>query len=207
MKLTELLLAELEREAAGTRSALARVPEGQNDWKPHPKSMALGYLASLVATMPSWVSSMVKQDELDLKSPGAAKFKPLEWRTRAELASALEASVGEAREALQNTNDEHLMTPWKLVIGDEVVNENPRHVMIADSVFNHLALHRGQLTVYLRLNEASMPAICKPTVITGTSTGTPGDPGHSCTPSQPLRNLLRNFVLAAAVVTVMCSLL
>ena len=76
MKLTELLLAELEREADGTRSALARVPEGHNDWKPHPKSMPLGYLASLVATMPSWVAMMVNQDELDLKSPGAAKFKP-----------------------------------------------------------------------------------------------------------------------------------
>lgn len=207
MKLTELLLAELEREAAGTRSALARVPEGQNDWKPHPRSMPLGYLASLVATLPSWVASMVNQDELDLKSPGAAKFKPLEWRTRAELASALELSVAEAREALQKTTDDHLMTPWKIVIGDEVVNENPRHVMIADSVFNHLAHHRGQLTVYLRLNEASVPAISGPSGITGTLTGTTGALEHSCTASQPLRNLLRNFVLAAAVVTVMCSLL
>ena len=207
MKLTELLLAELEREAAGTRSALARVPEGQNDWKPHPKSMPIGYLAWLVATMPSWVASMVNQDELDLKSPGAAKFKPLEWHTRAELVAALDSSHAEAREALQNTTDEHLMTPWKIVIGDEVVNENPRHIMIADSVFNHLAHHRGQLTVYLRLNEASVPAISGPSGITGTLTGTTGASGHTCTPSQPLRNLLRNFVLAAAVVTVMCSLL
>jgi uncharacterized damage-inducible protein DinB len=207
MKLTELLLAELEREADGTRRALARVPEGQNDWQPHPKSMPLGYLASLVATMPSWVAAMVNQDELDLKSPGAAKFKPLQWRTRAELASALEGSVAEAREALQNTTDEHLMTPWKFVIGDEVVNENPRHVMIADSVFNHLVHHRGQLSVYLRLNEASVPAISGSAAITGSLSEATGGPGHACTPSQPLRNLLRNFVLAAAVVTVMCSLL
>ena len=91
MKLTDLLLAELEREADGTRNALARVPEGHNDWKPHPKSMPLGYLASLVATMPSWVAMMVNQDELDLKSPAAAKFKPLEWRTRAELAMSEKA--------------------------------------------------------------------------------------------------------------------
>ena len=167
MKLTDLFLAELEREAAGTRSALARVPEGHNDWKPHPKSMPLGYLASLVATMPSWVAMMVKQDELDLKSPGAAKFKPLEWRKRAELVAALDRGLAEAREALRNTTDEHLMTPWKFVIGGQVVDENPRHVMITNAVFSHLAHHRGQLTVYLRLNEASVPAIYGPSADEG----------------------------------------
>jgi uncharacterized damage-inducible protein DinB len=167
MKLTDLLLAALDREAAGTRSALQRVPEGHNDWKPHPKSMPLGYLASLVATMPSWVAMMVKQDELDLKSAGAARFKPLEWRTRAELVSALDSAVAEAREALQNTTEEHLLTPWKFVVGGHVASENPRHVMIADAVFNHLAHHRGQLTVYLRLNDASVPAIYGPSADEG----------------------------------------
>jgi uncharacterized damage-inducible protein DinB len=102
---------------------------------------------------------MVNQDELDLKSPAAARFRPLEWRTRAELASALDASVAEARAALQNTTDEHLLTPWRFVIGEHVASESPRHVMIADEVFNHLAHHRGQLTVYLRLNDGSVPAI------------------------------------------------
>lgn len=167
MKLTDLLLAELDREAAGTRSALERVPEGHNDWKPHPESMPLGYLASLVATMPSWIVSMVNHEQLDLKSADAAKFKPLEWRTRAELVSALDGCVAEAREALKNTTDDHLLKPWKLVVGDHVASENPRHVMIADSVFNHLAHHRGQLTVYLRLNEASVPAIYGPSADEG----------------------------------------
>jgi uncharacterized damage-inducible protein DinB len=162
MKLTDLLLADLEREATTTRSALQRVPEGHNDWKPHPKSMPLGYLASLVATMLSWVVTMVKQDELDLRSPGAAKFEPLEWRKRDELVAALDAGVAEAREALQNTTDEHLLTPWKFVVGSHVADENLRHIMIADAVFSHLAHHRGQLTVYLRLNESSVPALYGP---------------------------------------------
>jgi uncharacterized damage-inducible protein DinB len=167
MKVTDLFLAELEREAASSRATLERLPEGHNDWKPHPKSMPLGYLASLVATMPSWVVSMVKQDELDLKSPAAAKFKPLEWRKRSELVAALDAAVAEAREALRNTTDDHLMTPWKFMVGGHVVSESPRHVMIADSVFSHLAHHRGQLTVYLRLNEASVPAIYGPSADEG----------------------------------------
>ena len=167
MKLTDLLLTELEREAASSRLALERLPEGRNDWKPHQRSMELGYLASLVATMPSWVVMMVKHDELDLKSPGAAKFKPLEWRKRGELVDALETGLAEAREALRNTTDEHLQTPWRFMVGGHVVDEKPRHIMIAESVFSHLAHHRGQLTVYLRLNDASVPALYGPSADEG----------------------------------------
>jgi uncharacterized damage-inducible protein DinB len=167
MKLTEFFLAELERESASTRLALRRVPEGHNNWKPHPRSMPLGYLASLVATMPAWIVSMVKQDQLDLKSPEAAAFKPLEWTSRTELLAALDSSTAQAREALQNTTDEHLLTHWKLMVGGQVVNENARHLMIGDSVFSHLAHHRGQLTVYLRLNEAPVPALYGPSADEG----------------------------------------
>jgi uncharacterized damage-inducible protein DinB len=167
VKLTDLFKEELEREAASTRRTLERVPEGQNDWKPHPKSMELGYLAALVATMPSWVISMVKQDAFDMRSPEAEKFKPLEWNTRQELIAALDASVAGAREALSNTTDEHLLTPWKFLVGGHVVNESPRHIMIRESVFSHLAHHRGQLTVYLRLNEAQVPAIYGPSADEG----------------------------------------
>lgn len=167
MKLTEFLLAQLDREAAASRLALQRVPEGHNDWKPHDRSMPLGYLASLVATMPSWIVSMVKQDEFDMKSPDAAKFKPLEWQKREQLIAALDNATTAAREAIEKTTDEHLLTPWKFVVGGHVVSENPRHIMITDSVFSHLAHHRGQLTVYLRLNEASVPALYGPSADEG----------------------------------------
>ena len=66
MELKELFLAQLEREAEASRKVVARVPEGRNDWKPHEKSMAMGYLAALVATMPGWVAVMVERDELNL---------------------------------------------------------------------------------------------------------------------------------------------
>jgi uncharacterized damage-inducible protein DinB len=167
MKLTEFFLAQLERDATSTRLALQRVPEGHNDWKPHPKSMPLGYLAALCATMPSWIVSMVKQDEFDMASPAASRFKPMEWSSRKELLEALDRAVAEAREALQKTNDEHLLTNWRFMVGGHVATENPRHVMIAESVFSHLAHHRGQLTVYLRLNEASVPALYGPSADEG----------------------------------------
>ncbi|HYU80076.1 MAG TPA: hypothetical protein VEK56_13890, partial [Vicinamibacterales bacterium] len=69
MKLTELFLAELDREAVRTRRPLERVPLGRDDWKPHPKSMTLGRLAGLVASMPSWITLILEQDELDLNPP------------------------------------------------------------------------------------------------------------------------------------------
>jgi uncharacterized damage-inducible protein DinB len=163
MKMTELFLAELEREAVNSRRTLERVPEGENDWKPHPRSMALGYLAALVAHMPSWIVAMVTRDELDLKSADAAAFQASgEWCKRNDLLAAHDDAVAKARAALLSTTDEHLLNPWRFVVGGHVVSENPRHVTIRDSVFSHLAHHRGQLTVYLRLNNAPVPAIYGP---------------------------------------------
>ena len=51
MKLTEFLLAELDREMERSRRALEQVPEGKYDWKPHDKSMIFGYLANMIATI------------------------------------------------------------------------------------------------------------------------------------------------------------
>jgi uncharacterized damage-inducible protein DinB len=162
MKITELFLDELKREAEGSRRALERVPEGKNDWKPHDKSMPLGSLAYLVASMPSWIAMAINQDELDLNPPGAPPRTPPVWKTRRELLDALDANVAQAREALAKTSDDHLMTTWKLLVAKQIVSEDPRYVVIRDAVFNHAAHHRGQLTVYLRLLNATVPAIYGP---------------------------------------------
>lgn len=162
MKMTDLFLADLEREAVSSRKALERVPEGRNDWKPHEKSMPLGYLASLVATMPAWIAMMVNEDQLDMTSKGDSKYKQKVLNGTGELLATLDESVAMARKALESTTDEHLLTPWRFVVGGQVASENPRHIMIRDAVFSHMAHHRGQLTVYLRLNDAPVPAIYGP---------------------------------------------
>lgn len=161
MKITELLLAQLEREAAGTRETLQRFPAGRNDWKPHPKSMPFGTLAALVATMPSWIATIVRADELDLAT-GAA---PSPAESAGKLVEAHDQALAAAREALSSTNDDHLMTSWRLRLGDKVLDERPRHLIIADTI-SHLAHHRGQLTVYLRLNDQPVPAIYGPSADT-----------------------------------------
>ena len=162
MKITELLLAELEREAKGTRRCLERVPEGRDDWKPHEKSMPLGYLAALVATMSSWVAAIVTQDDLDLAAAG--EYQTQEIHSNRELLETFDKALTRAREALSSTTDEHLTTTsWRLLVQGRVVSEQTRYEAIRDSVLNHLAHHRGQLTVYLRLNDIPVPSLYGPT--------------------------------------------
>jgi uncharacterized damage-inducible protein DinB len=162
MELREFFLAQLDREASATRKAIERVPEGRNDWKPHEKSMPMGYLAALVASMPGWAVLMIEQDELNLDDPSSEKFKTKPVATRAELLNLLDEGVSKARIALENTTEEHLLKSWRFVAGGKVWSDDPRHQVLTDSLFAHLAHHRGQLTVYLRLNDASVPAIYGP---------------------------------------------
>src|SRR5262249_55967687 len=123
---------------------LENVPEGKNDWKPHEKSMPMGYLAALVATMPGWIDSMVNQDEVDVTSPAMAKLKAQPPDRNVELIEMFNASMAKARTVLGETNDEHLKKPWKFLMGGRVVSERPRYAMIRDTVFSHWAHHRGQ---------------------------------------------------------------
>jgi uncharacterized damage-inducible protein DinB len=162
MKLTEWFLAELESEAAKSRHVLEQVPTGKRDWKPHDRSMAFGYLSDLVANIPSWVGLAITQDELDVAPKDGPKYKPAPLDTSAEFLAALDAAVAQAREALQNTTDAFLGTPWRLLSGGQLAFEQPRHQVIRDT-FLHSAHHRGQMTVYLRLLGAKVPSVYGPT--------------------------------------------
>ena len=161
MKLTEMFLDQLESEGRKTRRALENAPEGRDDWKPHEKSMGMGRLVALVAGMPGWVAMVIEGNELDLNPPGGSNYKPNPTHTRAERLKVLDENLAKARAALKATTEEHLMKPWRLLVAGKVVSEDPRHVVLRDT-FMHLAHHRGQLTVYERLNNAPVPAIYGP---------------------------------------------
>jgi uncharacterized damage-inducible protein DinB len=161
MELKKFFLEQLESEAASTRKAVERVPEGQNSWKPHDRSMELGALAGLVAAMPGWVAMIIDQDVTDIDGADAG-FRTRAAATRAELLNMLEEGVAKSRTALENTTEEHLMKPWRLKMGGQILTEGPRYSQIREGALSHLAHHRGQLTVYLRLNEAKVPALYGP---------------------------------------------
>lgn len=156
----ESLKADMEREAETTRRCLERVPDGQEDWKPHEKSMPLGYMASLLAVMPSWLDAIINHDELDLASPG--EYQQPELHTREQRLKAFDKAVEAARAAFDGTTEEHLLnTSWRLLVHGKVVAEQKRIMAVLENS-NHVSHHRGQLTVYLRLLDVPIPSIFGP---------------------------------------------
>jgi len=160
MELKKLFLEQLEREGEASRKAIERVPQGPNSWKPHTKSMELGTLASLAAGMPGWIGLIIRTNELDLADSSRPRPKPT--TDRAELRAILDKALADSRQALNDTTEEHLMKHWKLRMGEMVMSDQPRYVAILDGAITHLAHHRGQLTVYMRLLDSSVPAIYGP---------------------------------------------
>ncbi len=162
MTMTEWFLAELESEAAKSRRVLEQVPVGKRTFKPHDRSMELGYLSDLVANMLSWVGLAITLDELDIAPKDGPNYAPAPVNTTAELIAALDKAVTQARAALRQTTDAHLETTWRLLASGRLALEQPRHHVIRDT-FLHSAHHRGQMTVYLRLLESKVPSVYGPT--------------------------------------------
>ena len=161
MDLTEYLRSQLDREIDRSRRALEQAPDGKYDWKPHEKSMIFGYLANMVATIPTWVAMEINQDELDIAPASGSAMEQKRLDSSAELVAALEKSAAAARAAFEKTSDEHLKTSWRLLARGQAVMEAPRFEMIQDTI-NHWTHHRGQMTVYLRLMGAKVPALYGP---------------------------------------------
>ncbi len=159
---TGIFLADLEREVPISRRVLERFPEGRFDWKPHEKSMPMGYIAMMVATIPEWLGMVIGMDELDIAPKDGPKFQPPPLKTPDDFVKALDAAAEKGRAALRGTNDAHLQTGWKLLAGGKVLQETPRHVQIRDGVLSHWVHHRGQLTVYMKMLGVAVPSIYGP---------------------------------------------
>ena len=99
--------------------------------------------------------------ELDVAPADGGKMEKKRMDTSAELIEALDKAAAGAREAFEKTTDEHLATGWRLLARGKTVMEAPRFEMIQDTI-NHWAHHRGQMTVYLRLMGARVPALYGP---------------------------------------------
>ncbi len=160
MSMNQALLIELDMEAGRTRTMLERVPDGKFDWKPHDKSYSLGALASHIAEIPNWMDATLNMDELDFET---FEYKPPVATNNAELLQIFDECIAKAREHLQNATDEQLMSDWTMRMGDKIFFTVPKIGVVRDFIFNHTVHHRGQLSVYLRLNDVPLPGIYGPT--------------------------------------------
>jgi uncharacterized damage-inducible protein DinB len=158
MAINEGLMRELENEAATTRKVLERIPVEKFDWKPHEKSMTMIRLATHVADMFGWFPPTLEQDELDF-AKGYEEPKPA---TTEELVEVLDKNIAAAMESLKKTDDETFRKNWTLRNGEQVYFEMPKIAVSRTFIMNHIVHHRGQLSVYLRLNDIPVPGIYGP---------------------------------------------
>jgi uncharacterized damage-inducible protein DinB len=149
-------LEELESEVASTRKCLEKIPESLFKWKPHERSMELGYLALLVAGIPRWITFMLEKGVIDLSTFG--RIKP---KSSADVVKYFDENMEGVRKALQNAKDESLSKPFTLKKDDQVLFSSPIKENVRQAI-NHLVHHRGQLTVYMRLNDIPVPSIYGP---------------------------------------------
>jgi uncharacterized damage-inducible protein DinB len=163
MSIAQSLLPEFDHEMANTRKTLERVAENKLDYKPDPKSMSLGVLASHVAEMVGWLPSMMQGPELDIPPD----FKPFLATSRKELLDTFDKNVAGSRAALAAAGDQALMQEWSLKFGGNAMFSMPRIAVYRSMIMNHVIHHRAQLTVYFRLNGIPVPALYGPSADEG----------------------------------------
>jgi uncharacterized damage-inducible protein DinB len=168
MSLSQALLPELDQEAAVTRRVLERIPDDRLDWKPHAKSMSLRQLGAHVAGLPAWGKITLLQDSFDFSKSEDKKLDgPPTAGSSQEMLDTFDRLVREFRELLQNADDESLRQPWSLRNGEHTIFTQPKIGVLRGMVMSHLIHHRGQLTVYLRLNDIPVPAVYGPSADEG----------------------------------------
>ena len=160
MPISAALLPEYDHEFANIRKTLSRVPDDKWDWKPHPKSGTMGWLASHLADFGQWTVIAIEDDFVDIGA--AERSDRARPRNSAEMLAAFDKNTAEGRGALAKASDEDLMKPWSLKSGENTIFTMPKIAVLRGFVMNHAIHHRGQLSVYLRLNDIPVPALYGP---------------------------------------------
>jgi uncharacterized damage-inducible protein DinB len=154
--LTAAYIKEMQAEYNATKKCLERIPFNLYEYKPHPKSMNLGYLTLLVAEIPLWISTAITKGVVDFTT-----FQHFEPATSQALMEHFENNFEGAIVALKHTTDEDLGAPFVLQNGETELMRQTKNESISSSI-NHWVHHRGQLTVYMRLNDILVPSIYGP---------------------------------------------
>jgi uncharacterized damage-inducible protein DinB len=156
--IVDALLPEFDHEMTTTRKLLERLPEGKFDWKPHPKSMSLGGLATHVANIAHWGEVTLTQPEIDLGGSGVMETA----KSRGDLLATFDSNVRATRAALAGKSDPELMASWSLKNSGHTVFTMPKAAVWRSFVMNHLIHHRAQLSVYLRMHDVPVPSMYGP---------------------------------------------
>ena len=167
MSLAAALLPEFDQEMAKTRTTLERVPGDKFSWQPHEKSFSFMELANHLARLPSWGAATLKTESMDLDPEKGEFVPPPPSDTPEGVLADFDRNVSEFRSALAGASDEELLEPWTLLYGGKELFTMPRMAVVRVMVLNHIFHHRGQFTIYLRLNDLPIPALYGPSADEG----------------------------------------
>lgn len=159
MKIIDGLIMELQEERKSAREVISRIPDDKWDWKPHDKSMGLGQLASHIVETFDWVNSIFDTEVFEFDM---ANYNPYVSGSRDELLAAFDEKLDAAIDVMSKQSDADVMVNWKMVVDGHVMMEMPRIMVTRMFMVSHLIHHRGQLSVYLRLNDIPVPSIYGP---------------------------------------------
>jgi len=159
MSFAQTLLPQFDHEMVTTRKMLERYPEEKADWKPHPTSMTMGRLAGHVAEMVAWTVPILQQDVFEMDR---SKYTPAVAGSRSELLQQFDETIKIARAAIAGTSDEAWNKPWAFIAGGREMFKMPKIAVIRSFVLSHTIHHRGQLSVYYRMNGVPVPSIYGP---------------------------------------------
>jgi uncharacterized damage-inducible protein DinB len=162
MLIRDALLPEFDMESAGTRKTLERLPEDQYGWRPHAKSWTAAELCTHLATMLEWGTATLRQDSFDVSPDGKPYTPPPVIQSRQELLATFDRNAAAFRAALAEASNEGLMAPWSLLSTGKPIFTMSRVAVLRSMIFNHMVHHRGQLTIYLRMTGAAVPALYGP---------------------------------------------
>lgn len=154
------LTDEFALETAVARRHLERIPEDRLDWRPHPKSFAVGDLGGHLAECVRWAEHVFSADGLDVDPAAYVSLRP---DSHDDLLDTFDARVEAALGAMRQWDDRDADGPWRMRLRGETLFEKPREAAFRDLSLSHLVHHRGQLTVYLRLLDVPLVGTYGPT--------------------------------------------
>ena len=166
MTIAQRLLPEFDQEMKNTRRSLERVPNEKWDWRPHPKSNPMGWLATHLANIPTWAKYAIELDQLDIM-PEGKPFRTAPIESREKMLETFDSNVASARAAIAGATDDRLGGKWTLLANGREIFSLPRAAVLRTSVLSHIIHHRAQLGLYLRLNDIPVPAIYGPSADEG----------------------------------------
>ncbi len=156
-------LPEFDMEMANTRKILERVPEAHADYRPHPKSYTMSELAAHLAWVPHWMKPTLEMEVLDMGGMAGPKA----MKSNVELLAFFDAGIAAARPALEAASAECMSGMWSLASNGQTHFTMPRFAVVRSFIMNHAIHHRGQLEVYLRINDVPLPALYGPSADEG----------------------------------------